>query len=670
MRKRPQISNLKLRISNCTLKCGAVLAVLAMFVVLYACQKRAAVTHQGKARLQDSGAVWKEDLLSYAIDNLNQPERFQTQETFFQIFRQIYSLRGLFAQPAAAAGNAEMQEPDGHPIEVAWPEADILRQIVDRLNQWIRTQPPGDWKADPLLDTLSGPLGKLPLVKDAGVAEFSPFDGYAMQEAVYLRDVALWARGKAVDDLGRAKNLFAWTVSNVQLEQDDKQRVPLFPWESLLFGRGTAMERAWVFILLARQEGLDAVVLALADPAENTPIARAIRPPEPWCAAVLIDDKACLFDPALGMPVPGKDGIRRDPQGRLEIEPATLDELMADRSLLKRLDLGSQATYWVKADDLEYLAALVEASPTELSYRMKLVESHLAGAQKMVLSAPGSAQAQRWKSLSAIKKTGLWLLPYETIERRSRLSSPEIAKHLGEFLRFYALPGAPLAKGRLLHLKGQFAGQDSAVGFYQTARPSYEELGYLAELPSAEQLDRMKQDLDKAKSELAKASKDPAAQPSVSLQQQKQMLDERIADVNLAQMVNRLKKEYTEILMQRSKFDSEEDKRIAQEALPQQALQIMVTNIVQGKQDATYWLALVAYQRDNYSMAEDYLSKRILEKPANSLWRHGAFYNLARSVEGAGQIERAAMIYQSDNEAPDAYGRQLRARWLEEKTDK
>lgn len=179
--------------------------------------------------------------------------------------------------------------------------------------------------------------------------------------------------------------------------------------------------------------------------------------------------------------------------------------------------------------------------------------------------------------------------------------------------------------------------------FYQAARPSYEELGYLSELPSIEQLDKMKQDLAKIKSELAKANKDPTAQPSASFQQQKQTLDERIADVNLAEMVNRLKQEYSEILMKRSQFDSEEDKKLAQEAFAQQALQIMVTNILLGKQDATYWLALVASGRGNYNSAEDYLSKRILEKAPDSLLRHvrhGAFYNLARTVEDAGQIER------------------------------
>ena len=117
-------------------------------------------------------------------------------------------------------------------------------------------------------------------------------------------------------------------------------------------------------------------------------------------------------------------------------------------------------------------------------------------------------------------------------------------------------------------------------------------------------------------------------------------------------MAKKLEEEYTNILMKMPQFKSEEEKKLAKAAFQRQALQIMLTNILYGKQDATYWLALVAYDRGNYNSAEDYLSKRILEKMPNSPWRHGAFYNLAQTVEAAGQIERAAMIYQSDSGSP------------------
>ena len=60
--------------------------------------------------------------------------------------------------------------------------------------------------------------------------------------------------------------LFDWTIRNIALDRDSLDRTPQMPWETLLLGHGTAMERAWVFILLARQQGLDAAVLATYAP--------------------------------------------------------------------------------------------------------------------------------------------------------------------------------------------------------------------------------------------------------------------------------------------------------------------------------------------------------------------------------------------------------------------
>ena len=639
------------------------LAFLLPLVLMATCdgcrRQQATSSGAGQAQWQQPDPNWQAELLTYAIDNLNQMEKYQTQETFFGIVRQIYSLQ------RAAADKDKSEKID--PLSAGWPESDIFNQVLDRLNQWVRFQsPPGDWKADAMVESLPEALKELPDVKGLGDMEFSAYDGYCLVEAAYFRDAALWARGDALDDLTRAKNLFAWTIRNIQLELDDEHRAPLFPWESLFFGRGTAMERAWVFILLARQQGLEAAVLGLADES-GEPAGERNKPVKQWCVAVLIDGNAYLFDPFLGLPIPAKGGVRRDGEGRLEIEPATLAEILADASLLKRLDVDAKKTYPVKAADLKNLVALVEASPAALSYRMKLIESHLAGKQKMALTVSATEQAGRWKAISGIGAAEIWRLPYETIARRRQLQLQDLLGQLGEFMRFYALPGAPLAKGRWLQIKGQFSGQEGATGFYQAARPSFADLGNLAQLPANQDLDKIRQEVSKRKADLLKANNDPTTAPSPLLQSQKKDLDEIMADVDLAKMLKRLEEEYTGIVVKGRQFKSDEEKQAAAAALQRQALQILMTNILYGKEDATYWLALTAYDRGNYASAEDYLSKRILERTPNSPWRHGALFNLAQTAEAAGQIERAAMIYQSDAEAPDAYGRLLRARWLSEK---
>ena len=72
----------------------------------------------------------------------------------------------------------------------------MFREVVDRFQQWIRLQPPPtDWKLDPMTAALPKSLQELPQVKNLEKMEFTRFDGFAMQEAAWLRDVSLWREG-------------------------------------------------------------------------------------------------------------------------------------------------------------------------------------------------------------------------------------------------------------------------------------------------------------------------------------------------------------------------------------------------------------------------------------------------------------------------------------------
>ena len=129
-----------------------------------------------------------------------------------------------------------------------------------------------------------------------------PHEGRLLQEAVWLRDVGRWTQGDSFDDVARATALFDWIVRNVQLDADSAA-LPYRPWEVLINGHGTAEQRAWVFALMARQLGLDVVVLEVPD--ANPPAAGKSKF---WLPALLSDGKLYLFDTRLGLPIPGKDG--------------------------------------------------------------------------------------------------------------------------------------------------------------------------------------------------------------------------------------------------------------------------------------------------------------------------------------------------------------------------
>jgi len=462
----------------------------------------------------------------------------------------------------------------------------------------------------------------------ANVAElrFPRLDIAALEEAVVSRDLSRWARGEEADDVSRARHLFDWVVRNVQLEPDRRQHegktaihVMQMPWETMFFGRGTATERAWVFMLLARQQGLETAVLALEEslPSGGSKLRQ-------WAVGVLSEGNVYVFDPTLGLPLPAPDGVRLDEQGQLEIKPATLAQLAADDRLFRQLDLGPDRPYPRKAAELKKVVALVDGTPWWLSQRMRAVESRLGGDNRMVLSISPTASASRWKACPGVSDVRLWTVGYETVFQRILLgpefatwqvammapftvrtaaggaastqtaqtqqapmfweTSPEAAARQTRSRQAISedrpetIPAAPLRMGRLLHLRGRFLGQPSATWCYQLAR----------------------------------------------------MSDRQLAELNS----------------------------------PETAQQVEVLRM--AKQFATYWLGVLAYEQRNYPSARDYLLARTLEAYPRSPWTAGAKYNLGRVYEAEKQYAKAIQQYRGNSEALDEFGNRLRARWLEQ----
>ena len=60
-----------------------------------------------------------------------------------------------------------------------------------------------------------------------------------------------------------------------------------------------------------------------------------------------------------------------------------------------------------------------------------------------------------------------------------------------------------------------------------------------------------------------------------------------------------------------------------------------------GKQDASFWLGLVAFEQKNYASAIDYFSKRTLAAMPGGPWTHAARYNLAHTYEVSGRRQEA-----------------------------
>lgn len=344
-------------------------------------------------------------------------------------------------------------------------ESGVPPALVAQLNQWIVLQSPlADWQRDPLVKTLPGRLQGLPQVEDLAAMGFSPPDGIDLRQAIWLRDASNWAAGSTQDDLERASRIFDWVVRNVQLDAPyDDEAIRRQTWQTLLLGHGPAIDRAWLFMLMARQQGLDVVMLAEKGGDDETG--------KDWLPALFHEGELYLFEPTLGLPLPGAGG-----KG-----VATLSQVAADASILKQLDLDAEHRYENTPADLQNLIVRLEASPMYLSQRMALLESQLAGEQSVVLSFEPSALAQRLLATKQVADVRLWPAPYERIEQHALMGRKGRETLAAEFEPFMVpfprqlkkkvelIPA--LWKGRVRHLLGQFEEEDGAMTYYLLARP-------------------------------------------------------------------------------------------------------------------------------------------------------------------------------------------------------
>lgn len=377
-------------------------------------------------------------------------------------------------------------------------------QVFDRLNQWSHAQPPGmeGWSPDSLLAALPERLraGSEPMLAQTSFA--ADGDVAFVRDRRWLADIATAVRGDA-EGVEAATRLFTWTVRSLAVVGDPPM-VPsaanpgtrwLSPGEILLAGRASAAQRAWMFIELATQAGLDAVMLATGAAAQGDQ--------RPWLPAVVVDGEAYLFEPTFGMPVPG-------PGGR---GVATARQAADDPTVLAALSFPDRP-YPVAAGDVAGLSVLVVADPPSLSRRMAALDKDVAVAHGVRLAVDADAVGRR--ALAALPGTGggvaLWAFPWETAARRRDAAAvmPVVGRELAPLgiTLVQAASGErggrvmrPLFAARVREFRGEYDGADGAKAAYLAARPSRETVAAaVASLPpeqaeAAERLyERMKED--------------------------------------------------------------------------------------------------------------------------------------------------------------------------------
>lgn len=552
------------------------------------------------------------------------------------------------------------------------------QQVIKHLNTWYQTQPSGPrgaWRPTQLVDSWRDVLSPDAARQAMALDHFVPDDLWHLRLNYLVGEVADWTAESAPIDplledwfteqaaatpdqqwqsLQTASRLFDWTVRNVRLEPmqpADPAPQPAMPagltfrgagyrqttLGTLWHGSGDALQRTGLFLQLCRHMGLDACVLAVPGEAAAGG-GQAAAEATAWVAAVRIGDQLYLFDAALGLPLPGP--------GQRGI--ATLAQARSDASVLRRLNVAGAFQYPYDQQDIQQCVALLEASPELLSERMYRLQSALTGQLRCSVYLDADATAQRLSSIAGISGVRLWdrslkaRLYQETLRRLVQedprvglwyfdqygmmsdgavVPAPKPQKALvrsdagddpagepvfkveeGKMSAGAMAGNTPwvLVNARWRHLTGQFDATDGRQG----ARGLY-------------------MDLRRPEYEIADLGIDVQLQQQYGIRREPGMPAET----------------YDNLVRQFQRFAR------------------------QAKQHATYWLSLIHMDQSRWDAAGNWLEDRVLDGAQPSPWESAARYNLARTLEHQGQIERASELYKTSGD-PQEHGNRLRARLI------
>jgi tetratricopeptide (TPR) repeat protein len=259
---------------------------------------------------------------------------------------------------------------------------------------------------------------------------------------------------------------------------------------------------------------------------------------------------------------------------------------------------------------------------------MRLVESMLTGDNRLVLTASPSEEAERLKACRHVKEVRLWNQPYETVLQQSILG-PTADQLFQASMAPFNMPS--LVDSRTIRT---FTEEPEAPLFYADRSKD------LLNKPDTVAKTRRRERSSAQRSE-------DAPQAPLYKARIKHLKGELTGESNAIALYQMARPSDADL--DATKFIRPEDKATYRT----------------GKQDAAYWLALLAFEQRKFDSARDSLVKRVLEATPGSAWIGGAKYNLARAEEAEGKFAEAILQYRANAELPDGQGNLLRGAWLE-----
>ena len=423
-------------------------------------------------------------------------------KTLFLIFASLVILTGCRDRTQVTVAEIRPRETNSDHLQQALQVIDELdvsdfnqatTTSIFNFNLWSKLHDDDpQWVTPSLINTVPTALANTGLVQAIGGKLFIPLDINYLHETSWLHAIAQWvvaddlphrmlwesykpalADEVASEELTKVLKLFDWTVRNIQLAPLlDYPTIPAntegpvktvsqlgLPGpgysrtnrDVLSLGVGDWWQRARIFVLLARQQGIDVVLLGL--PAEFG------KTNQPWLTAAIIGKELYLFDFKKGLPVFNA--------ARTEI--VTLNQLKAD------VDFGRTlfpvAHQQQPQETFDGLVGLIEADVVAVSHRMAILEKYLTGERQMVLTVAPSIISLRLRTEHQINRSKIWLPIYEGYLFEAALHAKLVAQDASalEFVNstrdhslFHEVP--QLLEGRFKLLRGIFDDDEANLG--------------------------------------------------------------------------------------------------------------------------------------------------------------------------------------------------------------
>lgn len=331
------------------------------------------------------------------------------------------------------------------------PGSDHIVIATENLNQYFAEDVgPADFAMSPLARAFL--LGEMPeaVIRSLELPTFTNRDARHLEDSMLYHGIATRVAGDG-DDLARVRRVFDWVVRQVQLVPPNSlggngPQVAARPFDVIVRGLGTEQdgrwsERGWLFMSLCRQLGIDVGIVTYT-PAGGRELSA-------WICAAVVDGKAYLFDPRLGMPVPGPGGLG----------VATVEQAAVDPIILESLNLPGRP-YGVRRVDLisspTKIGIMIDSSPGLLSPRMRLLQRRLAGKNRTILYRDPAEQAEQFAKALGDRSGGakLWPLPITVLS--NLFTNAEFVEATGRTLRAFD-PKLPLLYARMAQLRGDLA---------------------------------------------------------------------------------------------------------------------------------------------------------------------------------------------------------------------